>query len=80
MKITPLAFDSLGTRSMCTFIETKDVNILIDPGVALAPSRYGLPPHSLELERLAEHWRTIKEHARSADIMIITHYHYDHHN
>ncbi len=35
MKITPLAFDSFGTRSMSTFVETKDVKILIDPGVAL---------------------------------------------
>ncbi len=80
MKITPLAFESFGTRSMSTFIQTKDVNILIDPGVALAPLRYGLPPHPVELKKLNEHWNKIVEYAKSSDILIITHYHYDHHN
>ncbi|MCD6414501.1 MAG: MBL fold metallo-hydrolase [Candidatus Diapherotrites archaeon] len=80
MKIIPLAFDSLGTRSMSTFVETDDVKILIDPGVALGPSRYGLSPHPIELSRLKEHWNSIKEHARKADVLIITHYHYDHYN
>ncbi len=65
---------------MSTFIQTKDVNILIDPGVALAPLRYGLPPHPLELKRLNEHWHKIVEYAKSSDILIITHYHYDHYN
>lgn len=80
MKIIPLAFESLGTRSMSTFIQTKDVNILIDPGVSLAPLRYGLPPHPIELKRLDEHWSKIVEYAKDSDILIITHYHYDHHN
>jgi len=80
LKVTPLAFDSLGTRSMCTLIETKDTKILIDPGVALGPSRYGLPPHRLELDRLDSHWRRIVEVAGKAKVLIVTHYHYDHHN
>ncbi len=80
MKITPLAFESFGTRSMSTFIQTKDANILIDPGVALAPLRYGLSPHPVELKKLNEHWHKIVEHAKRSDILIITHYHYDHHN
>ncbi|MFH8132453.1 MAG: hypothetical protein QW321_02505, partial [Candidatus Aenigmatarchaeota archaeon] len=80
MEIVPIAFDSLGTRSMATFVETKDVKILIDPGVSLAPVRYGLPPHALELKRLDEHWERIVRLAEDSDILIITHYHYDHHN
>lgn len=80
MKIIPLAFDSLGTRSMSTYVSTKDVKILIDPGVSLAPIRYGLQPHSLELQRLAKHWNEIVKYAKQSDILIITHYHYDHHN
>lgn len=80
MKITPLAFDSFGTRSMSTFVETKDVKILIDPGVALGPRRYSLPPHQIELERLEEHWGKIAKYATLSDVLIITHYHYDHHN
>ncbi|MHA1835595.1 MAG: MBL fold metallo-hydrolase [Candidatus Odinarchaeia archaeon] len=80
MKITPLAFESMGTRSMSTFIETSNVKILIDPGVALAPSRFGLPPHPIELNQRRLHWSKIVKYALKADILIITHYHYDHFN
>jgi predicted metallo-beta-lactamase superfamily hydrolase len=79
VKIIPLAFDSLGTRSMSTFIETDDVKILIDPGVSLAPIRYSLPPHPIELKRMEEHWKKIVKYASDSEVLIITHYHYDHH-
>ncbi|MHC1635802.1 MAG: MBL fold metallo-hydrolase [Candidatus Methanospirareceae archaeon] len=75
----PLAFDSFGARSMATYIETDDVKIVIDPGVSLAPSRYNLPPHEKEIERMNDLWGVIKEKAKEADILIVTHYHYDHH-
>jgi hypothetical protein len=80
MQVSPIAADSLGTRSMATLVKTKDCNILIDPGVALGPSRYGLAPHPLELQRLDEHWMEVKKLAKKSDILIVTHYHYDHHN
>ncbi|UCE37729.1 MAG: MBL fold metallo-hydrolase [Thermoplasmata archaeon] len=80
MKITPLASDSMGTRSMATFIETKDTKVLIDPGVALGPYRYGLEPHPLEWERMDEDWKKIKRYAKKAKVLIVTHYHYDHHD
>ncbi|MGC8932580.1 MAG: MBL fold metallo-hydrolase [Candidatus Methanodesulfokora sp.] len=80
MRVVPLSSDSMGARSMATFVETKDVRIIIDPGVALGPSRYGLPPHPREWERMQEHWSEIVRHAEKADVLIITHYHYDHHN
>jgi predicted metallo-beta-lactamase superfamily hydrolase len=75
-----LAFDSMGVRSMCTFIETNDVKIIIDPGISLAPIRYGLPPHRLELERLKELAKVITDRATKSDLIVITHYHYDHHD
>jgi predicted metallo-beta-lactamase superfamily hydrolase len=78
MNIIPLAAESLGVRSSATFVETSDVKILIDPGVSLAPRRFGLPPHPLEIKAMNESWRIIKEHASRADILIITHYHFDH--
>ena len=78
MNIIPLAAESLGVRSSATFVETADVKIVIDPGVSLAPMRFGLPPHPLEIKAMNESWRTIKEHAARADILIITHYHFDH--
>ncbi|MEM1545791.1 MAG: hypothetical protein QXP91_04975 [Candidatus Methanomethylicia archaeon] len=80
MKIIPLSSDSMGARSMATFIETRDLKIMIDPGVALGPYRYGLPPHPLEWEKLESDWKTIVEYTGKADIIVITHYHYDHHN
>ena len=77
MKIVPLAFDSMGARSTATFVET-DLKILIDPGVSFAPLRYGLPPTKLELKRVEELSVKVWEYAQEADILTISHYHYDH--
>lgn len=78
MDIIPLAFDSMGVRSMCTFIQSEPT-ILIDPGVSLAPKRFGLPPHRIELEQLMKKRKLIQEHAKKADIITISHWHNDHH-
>jgi len=78
MRVRFLAFDSMGTRSMCTLVEADDARIIIDPGAALGPWRYGLKPHPIELEKLREHKRAIEHEASEADLIIITHYHYDH--
>ncbi|MHA1609804.1 MAG: MBL fold metallo-hydrolase [Candidatus Njordarchaeales archaeon] len=80
MKIKILGADSLGVRSMATYIETKDARILIDPGANLAPKRSGLPPHPLEVDRLNGVWREIRNYAMRADILIISHYHLDHYH
>ena len=79
LMVKPLAEESLGVRSMCTYIETPDVKVLLDPGVALAPRRFGLPPHPLEYRALKEARRLITEYARKADVITISHYHFDHH-
>ena len=78
MEITPLAAESMGVRSMCTRVRTEDVCIVIDPAVALAPQRYGLPPHRLEEEKKVRLWEIIKEKIVDAEILVLTHYHYDH--
>jgi hypothetical protein len=78
MNIIPLAAESLGVRSAAFFIETADMKILIDPGVSLASMRFGLPPHPLEIKAMNESWLVIKEYAVRADVLIITHYHFDH--
>ncbi len=80
LKVKPLAFDSFGVRSMATFVETDDLKVLIDPGVSLAPSRYSLPPHPVEEQRMSETWADIKEHAARSDVLVVTHYHYDHYD
>ncbi|MEM2281786.1 MAG: hypothetical protein QXZ68_07395, partial [Candidatus Bathyarchaeia archaeon] len=79
-KIVPLGFDSFGVRSMATFVETDNLKVLIDPGVSLAPLRYGLEPHPLEWQRLDETWEVIKKYAEESDVLVVTHYHYDHHD
>ena len=73
-----IAFDSMGVRSMATVVETKDVKVFIDPSVALAPRRFGLPPHDREVERMHELAKVIEEEALDSDVIIVTHYHYDH--
>ena len=77
MKIVPLAFESLGVRSMATFVET-DQKILIDPGTSIAPKRFGYPPWKNEFDALYETRARIEEYAEIADIMTISHYHHDH--
>jgi len=80
MKVLPIAFDSLGVRSMATYVETSDVRIFIDPGVSVSPDRYSLPPHRIELDRHREMWEAIKRWVDMSDIVVVTHYHFDHHN
>ncbi len=80
MEIVPLGFESLGARSQATLVETKDVRVLIDPAVSLAPRRFGLPPHQLEVDALTEIAKKITEVAKDVDVIVITHYHYDHHD
>ena len=80
MEVKPIAFDSMGVRSMATFVKTSDVAIFIDPGVSLAPKRYRLPPHEIEITRMNEKWSEIKKYVSESDVAIITHYHYDHHD
>jgi len=80
MKITPIASDSLGIRSMATLVETKDCKILIDPSAAIGPKRYGLPPHEKEYKKLIQIKKRINNIANKCDILTISHYHYDHYD
>ena len=79
MKITPLAYDSFGVRSQATLVETTDHIILLDPGAALGPRRYGMPPTGEEFRALELARERIIKACRRADIIVVTHYHYDHH-
>ena len=79
MRVIPLASESLGVRSLATFVEASGLKILIDPGVALGPKRYGLPPAEIELETLQGMRKKLQGYAKRADVVTISHYHYDHH-
>lgn len=78
MKIVPIASESLGVRSLSVYIEAGENKILIDPGVALGPRRYSLPPTKIELERLEYTKDKILKFLGKATTIIISHYHYDH--
>jgi len=77
LKITPLAFESLGVRGMATYVETEDLKIIIDPGSALGP-RFNLQPHEREYAALFESRERILDAAEEADYLSISHYHFDH--
>ena len=78
MRIKLIGFDSMGTRGMATVIDTGSLKVFIDPGVSLAPRRFGLPPHRIELERLNRHLEMIYDEVMDSDIIVISHYHRDH--
>jgi len=78
VKIEILGTESLGVRGICCFVETRKRKILIDPGVALGYTRFGLLPHPFQVavdERIQN--RIIKRWTEATDI-IISHFHGDH--
>ena len=78
MKIVPLAADSLGVRSMATYVEAGSTGVLIDPGATLAPARYGLPPSAEEWDALRRANDRISAYATRARYVFVSHYHDDH--
>ncbi len=78
MNVVPLAADSLGVRSMATYVECGQTRVLIDPGAALAPNRFGLPPADEEWEGLKRSNDRISGYAARASLIFVSHYHDDH--
>ncbi len=78
MKVSVLAADSMGVRSLATVVEACGLVVGIDLGASLAPRRYGLPPHELELRALEEALSEAGRWVRESHAVVITHYHYDH--
>ena len=78
MEIFPISCESLGTRSFAHFVMTDDINILIDPSVSLAPVRFQLLPHPLEVAISWLSRQTLLDLIDLTDVLIQTHYHGDH--
>jgi predicted metallo-beta-lactamase superfamily hydrolase len=78
MKIIPLAADSLGVRSMATYVEAGATGVLIDPGATLAPALYGLPPSQEVWVALKRANDRISAYATRARYVFVSHYHEDH--
>jgi len=79
IRVVPLADESFGVRSMCTYVETPDLKVLLDAGVSLAPNRFGFPPHPREYEVIAECREKIAKASEKAEVVTLSHYHFDHH-
>lgn len=77
MRFRLVWFDSLGAKSTSTLVETPDTTVLIDPGAAEMQPGF---PASKALKRvwLREARRSIVEASREAELIVISHYHYDH--
>jgi predicted metallo-beta-lactamase superfamily hydrolase len=52
--------------------------MLLDAGASLCPNRFGLPPHPEEFKAIIEARKKIAEAATKAELITISHYHYDH--
>ena len=78
MIVTPLAAESLGVRSVATYVECGQTRVLIDPGAILAPSRFNLPPVEDEWEALRRANDRISAYATRASLIFVSHYHEDH--
>jgi predicted metallo-beta-lactamase superfamily hydrolase len=74
----PLAADSLGARSMATYVEAGSLRLLCDPGATLAPRRYGLPPSPGEEEALSRALARVDGYAVRATHVVVSHFHADH--
>ncbi len=79
IRVVPLAAESFGVRSMCTYVETSDVKILLDAGASLAPNRHGFSPHPKEYEAMQKCREKISRAADEAEVVTLSHYHFDHH-
>lgn len=78
LDIDYVAFDSFGIKSMCVKVETKDCSITIDPGIAGEVGSFPLPSY-VKAKLYMEYKGKIKKSTDNSDVVIITHYHYDHH-
>jgi uncharacterized protein len=78
MKVVPLAADSMGVRSVATYVECGATRILIDPGASLGASRFNLPPADEEWEALRRANDRISGYAVGATVVFVSHYHEDH--
>lgn len=77
-KVRILTAESFGVRGLCCVVERLGRKVLIDPGIALGYSRFGLKPHPVQIGvGRALRQRILREAADATDI-VFSHYHGDH--
>jgi hypothetical protein len=77
IEFEPVWFDSFGAKSSCVLVATPEVRILIDPGVAVMQPSF--PASTAKKLYWYERGKfAIRRAAKQADVVVISHYHYDH--
>ena len=73
----PIWSDSLGAKSSCVLVKTPNTSVVIDPGAAIMQGSF---PASMEdkLRWLADAEFAVKNASKQAEVVTISHYHYDH--
>ena len=67
----------MGSKCSSIYVETDDVRILVDPGLSGLQPGFPIPP-SWKAGYNTLGYAMIEKFASQADVVIITHYHYDH--
>ena len=78
MKIEIIGTETLGVRGLCCFVETTNRRILIDPGIALGYTRFGMLPHPFQVSVDEEIQEQIVRRWTGATDIVISHFHGDH--
>ena len=73
-----LGVESLGVRGFSCFINMGSETILLDPGIALGYTRYGLHPHPIQAIRGYFIRKEIIDLWHISRIIVISHFHGDH--
>ncbi len=75
--INYIAFDSFGVKSSCIEIKIGKTSIVIDPGIAAETKTFPLSK-TTKLMLVQKYKQAIIKTVNKADIVVISHYHYDH--
>ncbi len=77
MEIEYIAFDSFGIKSSCIRVVSEGISIVVDPGIATETDSFPLPFAERVLLK-QKYFLKIKKACKKSDVVIITHYHWDH--
>ncbi|MEA2089402.1 MAG: MBL fold metallo-hydrolase, partial [Thermoproteota archaeon] len=78
IRVRLIYFDSMGAKCSSVLVRTPDVSILVDPGAAGLQPGFPLPLEEKALFCMKAYER-IRRFGEQSDVVVITHYHYDHH-
>jgi Predicted hydrolase (metallo-beta-lactamase superfamily) len=63
---------------MCVKVDVEGTIFILDPGASLAPRRFGLPPHPLEIDAIKKFRERLYDDFKEVEYLFISHYHRDH--